>query len=156
MASPRLASLLLFLMLIAPLFGAAAQTQPGNFYRQSDRPAVMYQYTRDYYCQVQNEAQMAAFGGFSKVRQVPRLAMSGQQTGSCGWPNGFFRRSNETVVYRMSGVGVAPEFGPDICSVANEAQMAAFGGFGRVRVVPPTSDLARGRRMSGVCNPRAG
>jgi hypothetical protein len=29
--------------------------------------------------------------------------------------------------------------------VVNEQQMAAFGGFGKVAVVPPASDIGRGR-----------
>lgn len=141
---------LLPLMVLIALSSADAQTAVGGFYRQSNQPAVMYQYTRDRYCQVQNEAQMAVYGGFSKVTTVPRLAMTGQQTGSCGWPDGFLRRSNENAVYRLYGRGA------DACQVANEAQMAAFGGFQQVRVVPPSSDLARGRSRGPLCNPRAG
>lgn len=137
-------------------FGAQAQTAIGGFYRQSGQPAVLFQYTRDFYCQVQNEGQMAAYGGFSKVTEVPRLAMAGRQTGACSWPNGFYRRSNETAVYRLYGVGVVSGVGADICHVVNEQQMAAFGGFRQVRVVAPTSDLARGRGAVSPCNTRAG
>lgn len=91
---------------------AQAQTTVGGFYRQANQTAVMYQYGRDLYCHVQNETQMAAFGGFSKVTQVPRLAMTGRQTGDCGWPNGFYRRSNETAVYRLYGPGGLAQCGP--------------------------------------------
>lgn len=122
-------------------------TAAGGFYRQADRTEVMYQYTSSLFCHVQNEAQMAAYGGFSKVQVVPRLQMAGQQTGGCGWPNRFYRRSNEPKVYRLSG----PGFGSDICHVVNEQQMAAFGGFGKVTVVPPSSDLGRGRGAVTEC-----
>jgi hypothetical protein len=118
---------------------------PGSFYRQSNQPAVMYQYTASLFCQVQNETQMAAYGGFAKVQVVPRVQMAGRQTGTCGWPNGFYRRSNEPAVYRLTGNGVAPGIGADICQVVNEQQMAAFGGFGQVKVVQPTSEIGRGR-----------
>lgn len=72
----------------------------------------MYQYTANLYCHVQNEAQMAAYGGFSKV-QVVRLKMTGRQTGDCGWPNGFYRRSSEPAVYRLSGRGIVPGIGAE-------------------------------------------
>lgn len=130
---------------------ASAQAVVGGFYRQADRPAVMYQYMAGHYCHVQNEAQMAAFGGFAKVKVVPRIAMVGTQTGTCGWPNGFYRRSNEAAVYRLSGTGVVANVGPNICHVVNEQQMAAFGGFRLVKVVPPTSELGRGRSKITPC-----
>ncbi|WP_157096330.1 hypothetical protein [Methylosinus sp. R-45379] len=95
--------------------------------------------------------QMNAYGGFAQVKKVPVLAMVGRQTGDCGWPNGFYRRSNEPAVYRLSGQGVAPNIGADICHVVNEQQMAAFGGFRKVVVVEPISDLGRGRRAVTEC-----
>ncbi|WPB84931.1 hypothetical protein [Sediminicoccus rosea] len=116
----------------------------------------MFQYTRDRYCHVQSESQMAAYGGFSKVTVVPRLAMMGQQTGTCAWPNGFYRRRNETAVYRLYGVGVVAGVGTDICHVVNEQQMGSFGGFQQVRVVQPTADFGRGRGPVSPCNTRAG
>jgi hypothetical protein len=130
---------------------SASAQAPGSFYRQSDRPEVMYQYTSNLYCHVQNETQMAAYGGFGKVKVVPRMQMAGRQTGDCGWPNGFYRRSNEPAVYRLSGRGIVPGIGPDICHVVNEQQMAAFGGFGLVKVVQPNSDLGRGRNPVTPC-----
>jgi hypothetical protein len=33
----------------------------------------------------------------------------------------------------------------------NEQQMAAFGGFGLVKVVQPTSELGRGRNQVAPC-----
>jgi hypothetical protein len=130
---------------------ALAQGGVGGFFRQADQPAVMFQYTLQTYCHVQNEAQMAAYGGFSRVQVVPRLMMMGRQTGTCGWPNGFYRRSDRPEVYRLSGRGVVPNVGPDICHVVNEQQMAAYGGFRLVKVVPPTSDIGRGRRPVTPC-----
>jgi hypothetical protein len=138
----------------------SAQTSPSvsessselGFYRQQNRPEVYLKYRSAFYCHVQNEEQMGAFGGFDKVQVSSSLNLAGKNTGDCGWPNGFFRRSNQPQVYRMYGGGI-PEFniGDSFCHVANEAQMNAFGGFGQVRVVPPSSDLGRGRAFSGDC-----
>ncbi|MBS7792393.1 hypothetical protein KTR66_20540 [Roseococcus sp. SDR] len=144
------------LLSLAFMAGAEAQTAVGGFYRQTNQNAVMFQSARDRYCQVQSESQMAAFGGFSKVTVVPRIAMLGQQTGACAWPNGFYRRTNETAVYRLYGVGTVAGIGTDICHVVNEQQMASFGGFRLVKVVAPTSDLGRGRGPVAPCNTRAG
>ncbi len=125
--------------------------QKGSFYRQSNRPEVYFQYTDLLYCHVQNEWQMNAYGGFNQVNVVSQLSLKGQKTGACGWPNGFYRRENQAAVYRMSGKGVAPNIGPDICHVINEQQMAQFGGFGVVMVVPGASDLNRGRGAISKC-----
>jgi hypothetical protein len=142
----RLASSIL--LAAATCSAAQAQTVVGGFYRQVDKAPVMYQYSASNYCHVQNEGQMAAFGGFAKVKVVSVLAMRGQQTGDCSWPDGFYRRSNEPAVYRL--------FDGSICLVVNEQQMAAFGGFKLVKIVKPTSDLARGRGNFARCNARAG
>lgn len=136
------------LLAAAACSAVQAQTVIGGFYRQADQAAVMYQYAPTAFCHVQNEGQMAAYGGFSKVKVVPLLAMLGRQTGECGWPDGFYRRSNEPAVYRL--------FDGAICHVVNERQMAAFGGFKLVKVVRPASDLARGRGGVTECNVRAG
>jgi hypothetical protein len=95
---------------------------------------------------------MSAFGGGGRVQVVGNLSLSGTNTGDCGWTNGFFRRSNKPEVYRMFGSGI-PEFniGDRFCHVASESQMNAFGGFGQVRVVSPSSDLGRGRNFTGEC-----
>ncbi|NBC36085.1 hypothetical protein GTZ99_05880 [Novosphingobium sp. FSY-8] len=131
-----------------------AEDFAGAFVRQADKPEVMWQYAPDLYCHVQNETQMALFGGFGKVKVVPKMAMAGRSTGDCGWPNGFYRRDNETPVFKLSGVGLVPAIGPNICHVVNETQMALFGGFGKVQPVPPTSDIARGRGgMTECANP---
>ena len=123
----------------------------GQFYKQVGQPAVMFQYTDTLWCHVQTPQQMNAYGGFKLQIKVPLLRMVGRQTGDCGWPNGFYRRSNEPAVYRLSGRGVVPNVGPGICRVANERQMAAFGGFRKVMVVEPESELGRGRGPVTVC-----
>lgn len=148
----RLLSALAAAGLVGALGLAEAQAQPrtapGGFYRQANMAAVMYQYAPDRYCHVQNEAQMAAYGGFGRVRVVPYLQMWGRPTGACGWPNGFYRRANETAVWQLGGPG---QVGNMVCHVRDERQMMRFGGFGQVRVVPPGSDLMRGRSMMGGC-----
>lgn len=149
-ASRLLSPALALAALTAGSLSAQAQTTVvGNFYRQADRPAVMYQYRNDLFCHVQNETQMAAYGGFPQVIVVPRMAMRGRQTGTCAWPNGFYRRNNEAAVYRLYEGGA-------ICHVVDGRQMAAFGGFKLVKVVQPNSDLARGRGPVSPCNTRAG
>ena len=137
--------------MVVALGQAQAQASAGSFYRQNNAAAVMYQYSGNNFCHVQNEAQMAAYGGFSRVQVVPRLMMAGMQSGTCGWPNGFYRRSDRPEVYRLSGSGGIPNVGADICHVVNEQQMAAFGGFRLVKVVPPNSDIGRGRRPVTPC-----
>lgn len=124
-----------------------------GFYRQQDRPEVYLVYRSGFYCHVENRNQMEAFGGFDKIQVVSSLNLNGTNTGDCGWPNGFFRRSNQAEVYRMYGDGI-PEFniGDRYCHVANEAQMIAFGGFGQVRVVSSSSDTGRGRNSTGTCS----
>jgi len=137
---------------LAPLALGEAQTALFGFYRQSDRPEVYLQYSSTLYCHVQNEDQMAAYGGFGQVQVVPQLRMSGQQTGDCGWPNGFYRLNNRPEVYRLYGDSIPQlHIGGGICHVVNEQQMAAYGGFGQVRVVNPTSDLGRGRGAVSEC-----
>jgi len=131
--------------------GRAACT-PAKFYRQADRPEVYYQYTSDLSCRVQNESQMAAWGGFDKVQVVKKLNVAGRKTGDCGWPNGFYRRKSHPEVYRLSGKGIAPRIGPSACHVINETQMAAFGGFDKVMVVDDKSEIGRGRSAVTKCN----
>ena len=130
---------------------ASAQTVTGGFYRQSDKPEVMYQFSSGAYCHVQNETQMAAFGGFGVVKVVPKMVMAGKYTGDCGWPNGFYRQSNAPHVFRLYGTTSIPNIGTDICHVVNEQQMRAFGGFRLVKVIQPTSDLGLGRRAITEC-----
>ncbi|MBE8968227.1 hypothetical protein IQ277_19000 [Nostocales cyanobacterium LEGE 12452] len=132
-----------------------------GFYKQQNRPEVYLIYQRGFYCRVQNEDQMNAFGGFRLVSTRNLLNFSGRFTGDCGWPNGFFKLSNRPAVYRMFGTGfnVVPtgspffslNLGNSYCRVRDEAQMNAYGGFGVVNFVSPSSDLGRGRRFRGVC-----
>lgn len=103
------------------------------------------------YCHVQNESQMAAFGGFDQVKVVNSLTMTGKFTEGCGWPNGFYRRQSQPEVYRLTGNNGLPNTGNDICHVINEQQMAAFGGFGVVTVVQDHSDIGRGRNAITQC-----
>jgi hypothetical protein len=49
----------------------------------------------------------------------------------------FYRHSNEQAVFRVSATMY--------CLVISESQMAAFGGFAQVRVVPPGLDFKRGK-----------
>jgi hypothetical protein len=123
----------------------------GAFYRQYDLPAVAFQFADTLHCIVQNPSQMNAYGGFDRVRIVHRLAMRGDSIGTCGWPNGFYRRSSEPHVYRLFGPGYSG-LGRRACHVINPAQMALFGGFGRVVTVEPSSDLFRGREQPTECS----
>jgi len=131
---------------------ANSQSSTG-FYRQVDRPEVYLIFNTGFYCRVQNEDQMKAYGGFRKVLVRNSLNLSGRFTGDCGWPNGFFRRSNQRAVYRMYGSLGSNSFniGDRYCRVRNEAQMERYGGFGVVSVVSPSSSLGRGRNFTGVC-----
>lgn len=123
----------------------------GSFYRQGNRPEVMYQFTSSHYCHVENEWQMTAYGGFNQVNIVPELNMSGLSTGTCGWPNGFYRRENQFEAYHLSGYSGLPNLGADICNVINEQQMALFGGSSIIMVVPSSSNLNHGRYPFTEC-----
>jgi hypothetical protein len=125
----------------------------GGFYRQEGRPEVMFQYSQGSHCVVQNESQMAAFGGWARVQVVGSMQMRGANTGACLWPNGFYRRSNEPAVYRLHGLEPAI-LGDLACHVVNPAQMERFGGWGQLRVVPAGADLFRGREPPGECTDR--
>lgn len=129
----------------------SAYAAVGAFYRQLDRPEVMFQFGAMHHCHVQNPSQMGAYGGFNRVRDVPRLALRGDSTGECGWPNGFFRRTNEPAVYRLHGPG-ASRLGRLACLVVDPRQMALFGGFRVVTVVEQNSDLFRGREQPAPCS----
>jgi hypothetical protein len=128
----------------------SAYAEIGAFYHQLDRPEVMFQFDALLHCHVQNPSQMAAFGGFSRVRNVPRLALRGTSAGECSWPNGFFRRTNEPAVYRLHGPG-ALRLGRFACLVTDPRQMALFGGFRLVAVVEQNSDLFHGREQPEAC-----
>ena len=132
-----------------------AQSNSGSigFYRQSNRLEVYLVYRSGFYCHVQNEDQMQAYGGFEKVNVVDNLNLTGTETGECGWPNGFYRRSNQPEVYRMFGnENQAFNIGSAFCHVVDDAQMSRFGGSQQVQVVSPSSDLGRGRNFAGECS----
>ncbi|MBD2730909.1 hypothetical protein H6G96_32480 [Nostoc sp. FACHB-892] len=134
---------------------ATSQSAEG-FYKQRDRPEVYLIFNSSnggFYCHVQNEDQMKAYGGFGRVSPQNSLNFSGRFTGDCGWPNGFFRRSDRPAVYHMTGSlgSNAFKIGDLYCRVRDEAQMARYGGFGVVSVVSPSSNLGRGRNFRGTC-----
>ena len=122
----------------------------GSFYQQQGRPEVMFQFADTHHCHVQNPSQMNAYGGWNRVRKVPRLAMRGEFTGACGWPNGFFRRVEDPAVYRLYGAGPM-KLGRFACHVVDPRQMGLFGGFGLVATVEQSSDLFRGREQPTEC-----
>lgn len=122
----------------------------GGFYRQRDEPTVMFQFAESLHCAVQNPSQMGVFGGFDRVQVVARLAMDGNSTGICGWPNGYYRRTNEPHVYRLYGQGFLG-LGRRACHVTDPRQMALFGGFAQVQAVEPSSNLFQGREQPGEC-----
>ena len=122
----------------------------GSFYRQRDRPAVLFQYADRLHCTVQNPSQMIAFGGWQQVHTVDRLAMRGENVGICAWPNGYYRRTNESTVYRLHGRG-ALNLGRRACHVVDPRQMELFGGFAQLRVVEASSNLFQSREQPGEC-----
>ncbi|MEH2353786.1 hypothetical protein [Nostoc sp.] len=155
----RLSSIFFTVTSLSYLNASVANAQQAllGFYRQQNRPEVYLIFDYNFYCRVQNEDQMKAFGGFAQVRLENSLNISGRYTGDCGWPNGFFRLSDRPAVYRMYG-RLGSSIGSDIyklgdryCRVRDEAQMGKYGGFGVVSVVSPSSNLGRGRNFRGVC-----
>ncbi len=137
---------------IAPTVLAQQLTNIG-FVRQQGQPAVYYQYSDTHYCHVQNDVQMAAFGGASQVRVTNNIHLRGQFTRNCGWPNGFFRRSTEPQVYMMYGNSFIPNLGESYCHVKDEHQLGILAnqtGYS-VKVVEPNSDFDAGRSFTGTC-----
>jgi hypothetical protein len=130
--------------------GGSMSTVMGGFYRQQSRPEVVFQFGETLHCVVQNPSQMSAYGGFNRVRVVPRLAMRGNSTGACGWPNGFYHRATDPAVYRLYGSGPL-RLGRGSCHVVNPPQMERFGGFRLVVEVEQSSDLFRGREQPTEC-----
>lgn len=128
---------------------------PSGYYRANMNSDVYKSYFLNNYCRVQNSGQMGTFGGFTQVKIFAGLRMTGKNTGDCPWPDGFYRISNRPEVYRLSGKGFMSDWGADICHVVNEQQMAAFGGFGKVTVLAPGSNIFQGRKAVMECsNPR--
>jgi hypothetical protein len=132
---PIIAALAAVTVLAGTAAPATAQMS-GGFYRQAQRPEVYWQYSAYQFCHVQNPAQMNAYGGFAQVRVMQNPPLRGEFAGPCPWPDGFWRRSDRPEVYLIRR--------GRICHVINPTQMDAFGGFGRVRVVPPDSRVTVG------------
>ncbi len=133
---------------VAAVIGLAGAQAPASaqgfaFFRQSQDPAVYWQFTPYQYCHVQNPAQMNAYGGFGQVRVMQNPPLRGEFAGPCPWPDGFWRRSDRPEVYLIRR--------GRICHVINPPQMEAYGGFGRVRVVPPDSRVTVGLGRVGPC-----
>jgi hypothetical protein len=57
-----------------------------GFYKQQSRPEVSLAYRSAFYCHVQNEEQMGAFGGFDKVKISSSVNLVGKNTGDCTNP----------------------------------------------------------------------
>ncbi|MFK4872932.1 hypothetical protein [Novosphingobium sp. ZW T3_23] len=121
-----------------------------GFYREKRDRTVYYQYERNRYCGVQNEAQMNMLGSFKDVRIVDRLRLNGRNTGGCSWPNGFYRRDNGAAVYLLEGYGNGQD-GGRICEIATPQQLRQLGGNKRVKVVPGNSNLEAGRSRVRPC-----
>jgi hypothetical protein len=129
--------------------GSCASATP--FLRKIDENAVYFQFQPAMYCHVQNDSQMAAYGGHGRVTITPEWRPKGSSTGRCGWPIGFYRKANEPAVYRVYQPFGPFSVGTQICHVTDEAQMFRFGGFGVVQVVSPDSDLHLGQQNTGSC-----
>lgn len=124
-----------------------------GFYRQGNQDKVYLVFrSNGTHCHVQNLDQMNVFGGFGRVQSLSSPQFTGEFTGGCGWPNGFYRLGNQDAVYRLYGNRV-PNFniGDSYCHVANRTQMEAYGGFGQVRSIRTDSELFRGRTSTGNC-----
>lgn len=80
-----------------------------------------------------------ACSGYGKCKPPVPAGLDSEQAA-------FYRHSNEQSVYRVSK--------KTYCLVISEKQMAAFGGFPQVRVVPPSVDFKRGKSpVAGLACP---
>ena len=122
-----------------------------GFYRERNDRTVYFQYERRRFCGVQNEDQLKALGGsFDRVQVVDRLRLSGNNSGGCSWPNGFYRRQNGQAVFLLDGYG-SGRGGARVCEISTPQQLRSLGGNNRVKVVPGNSDLEAGRQPSRPC-----
>lgn len=135
---------------------AATAPQQAGFYRQVDQAEVYMVYAPgQLYCWVQNPSQLTMLSKGAKTQVAARLSLPGQNTGYCGWPNGLFRVDGTPEVYYLSGSSPYSGFGlgDAACHVKDPAQLEAFrrAGAGNTAVVPPGSELQRGRTFAGPC-----
>jgi outer membrane protein OmpA-like peptidoglycan-associated protein len=131
--------------------------ETGKFYRESDKPEVMFQYTAEYYCHIQSEDQMRTYGGAGRVIVAEKLQMSGRFAGACPWPDGFYRISIDGANkdYLLYGVGDVQHVGPKICRLLTPEQKNPYsnsGAFIDFGTISPQSDLARMRGDQSLAN----
>ena len=80
---------------------------PG-FYRNANEPTVYKLNSDETYCTVQNESQMEAFGGLSRVLVTDVLSTTFVQGykstpgGTCSWPEGFYRKNGATDTFEVT------------------------------------------------------
>ena len=129
---------------------------PEGFYRGKGTAAVRYMRPdTGWSCHVQNETQMEAYGGFTRVQDVALMSTASSQSplfgradiGECAWPNGLFRyASGNLASYTIRGLyGVQ-------CVVRDDAQLERLKrSYGAVRLIPETSDLFVNSRYAGNC-----
>jgi hypothetical protein len=122
----------------------------GGFFRHRSEKAVSFVFKNDWKCTVQNEEQMAAFGGFNRVLVIDNAGhLNIADSGACGWPNGLYRRRDEREVFRLYGDELPARVGTKLCHVVDEEQLAKYGG--GVMEVAARTDLLRGRSHLGSC-----
>jgi hypothetical protein len=118
-----------------------------GFYLEQNNPRVYLLYAKTKWCHVKNAKQLQAYGMQQALAELPANSNLGRNrgyTGTCGWPDGFFKEQGSNRVYRLHG-------GSQWCRVRDEGQMNAYGGFGLVLDIDANSDLGRGRKWEPIC-----
>jgi hypothetical protein len=132
--------------------------QSTYFVKQFNNPAIYLQQGEKRHCHVSNMSVMNAYGGTGSVRVASRSALKGSFDGACALPNGFYKASNASTIYYLSGPDTESRssidrvVGSRACAVPNMPMLRQMGGDGQFMTMDAGTDILRHRRNMGVCN----
>ncbi len=118
---------------------------PDGFYRYPGYQATYY-VSGDTRCRLAGPGQLRSLGGAGRVQALPAGPdpLAGlQDTGTCGWPTGFYSYGDAAQVFHVSE--------ERICRVVGPGQLTALGGAQAVRRVGRQTELFAGKRDAGTC-----
>ena len=78
--------------------------------------------------------------GLYVIGSLMAIGCGGQSTPVTN--SGFYRHDNEPTVYRYDKTA------DTVCAVVSVTQMSLFGGFAIVHIVPPSTDILGGKKVS--------
>jgi hypothetical protein len=119
-------------------------TASADFYQADNSPDIYYTYGYNKICRVASPDQMKLIGG-GNVQKVSANAnvFSGRvDTGTCDWPNGFYRRPSGKVFLVR---------GANICHVSSPEQLKALGGADQLLDIGNVADIGVNKKDIGEC-----